>query len=252
MRLVFVTFGDGSEDIRGAAKRICKQAEAMQVFDVVHNFSQKDLEEDEMWWKAHSSFILKNRRGFGYWLWKSYVIKKTMEKLDEGDIVFFSDCGSELCLSGKKRFLEYIEMVKKHDVLGMTNGLAEKTWTKMDLADHVGALSEHLESSQIQGNSLFFKKTEKNIEILNEWVQLCTADDYRFIDDSPSTKTLNDSSFVENRHDQSILSLLLKKNKCFTIPAETSMMRFHDWDFAQHFPIHTLRNKTPSSKLPSE
>ena len=40
--------------------------------------------------------ITKNPRGYGYWLWKSYIIKKTIEKMSDDDILLYLDCGYEI------------------------------------------------------------------------------------------------------------------------------------------------------------
>ena len=38
--------------------------------------------------------ILTEKRGFGYWLWKPYFIRKTMNMVKEGDFIIYSDAGS--------------------------------------------------------------------------------------------------------------------------------------------------------------
>ena len=48
---------------------------------------------------------------------------------------------------------------------------------------------------------------------------LATAENYRFVDDSPS-RVPNAPSFKEHRHDQSILSLLLKQANVAVMPAK--------------------------------
>ena len=34
-----------------------------------------------------------HRRGFGYWKWKSYLVTNMLEKMQNGDILVYSDAG---------------------------------------------------------------------------------------------------------------------------------------------------------------
>ena len=47
-------------------------------------------------WNNHSEFILANKRGYGYWLWKPYLIMKTLEQMNDNDILVYADCGCEI------------------------------------------------------------------------------------------------------------------------------------------------------------
>ena len=51
----------------------------------------KGVKKDEIFWENHSSFIENNKKGYGYWLWKPYIIKKTLEKMKKGDILLYLD-----------------------------------------------------------------------------------------------------------------------------------------------------------------
>ena len=54
------------------------------------------------------------------------------------------------------------------------------------------------------------KKNSYSIDFLNSWINIF-ENHFNLIDDSPS-KIKNFEGFVENRHDQSVFSLLCKKN----------------------------------------
>ena len=64
--LHLVTFGD--EKFRKSVELLTKEAEESNVFSKIHAYSEKDL----------NNFILefanKNKRGFGYWIWKPFII----------------------------------------------------------------------------------------------------------------------------------------------------------------------------------
>src|SRR6266498_5640911 len=61
------------------------------LFDQVISYSPKDIELDFF---RKNRKILIQKKGNGYWLWKPYFIKKTLETLDYGDYLFYSDSGS--------------------------------------------------------------------------------------------------------------------------------------------------------------
>jgi len=40
--------------------------------------------------------ILESKRGAGYWLWKPFYIYESLNKIDDGDILFYSDSGIKI------------------------------------------------------------------------------------------------------------------------------------------------------------
>ena len=54
--------------------------------------------------------ILKNKKGAGFWIWKHQIIKQQLEKVNDGDIVVYSDAGSSLNLNAGNKFNEYIRI----------------------------------------------------------------------------------------------------------------------------------------------
>ena len=49
----------------------------MGVFHRVRVAEERMLRADKNFWPFHGEFISSNPRGFGYWVWKSYLINKT-------------------------------------------------------------------------------------------------------------------------------------------------------------------------------
>jgi hypothetical protein len=178
-----------------------------------------------------------------------------MEIANEDDIILYVDSGCELNLKGRKRFLEYIDIVKKEGCLCFENYHLEKSWTKMDLIVHIGNDNNDTNSNQLEGGIVFYKKNKENLEFINNIISISEYDNYHLLDDSPS-KILNDESFNEHRHDQSIFSCLWKKNKKFYIkPSETwfptnESVWKSDWrNKGQKYPIWAMRNRTGNSLI---
>ena len=233
---VFITFGAGGPNYIDAGKRLIKQAKSTGYFDKIILYTEKDLKNDKEFWNKHSLFISKNKRGYGYWIWKSYIIKKTMETMKDDDILLYLDCGCEI--GGSKHLLipRFFNDIKKDKIIGTLTdpGLYEKEWCKMDLLLYFDMQDSNLiHHSQHQGGAIMFYICEKTKFIVDLWYN--TSCDYHMIDDSPSIKT-NLNCFKEHRHDQAIFSLITKK---YNIYSNKSL----------HKCIYYLRNRSGFSKL---
>ena len=76
----FITFGSHSNYI-DAGNRLLAQAKSLNLFTNNILYTGDTLKNDKLFWDKHSNFVNNNKRGYGYWLWKSYLIKKTMEQI---------------------------------------------------------------------------------------------------------------------------------------------------------------------------
>jgi phage anti-repressor protein len=208
----FITFGAGGQYYE-AVDRLCRQIENTQLFHEIVKYSDKFLKESDEFWSKHSEFIEKNPRGYGYYLWKPYIIQKEMEKMKEGDILLYLDAGCEFNIHKKNRLKELFEIVKKDYIIG-SPVLIEKRFCKMDLVLHLDMFDDiYMNTPQRQGGVNLFYVCDKTRALVNLWYEI--ACEYHFIDDSPSVSP-NSDIFKEHRHDQSIFSLLTKKYNLFS------------------------------------
>lgn len=208
----FLTFGDGDKGYKDASIRLCKQAKMLNIFDFIENNNYTTLSESFK--KKHGEFILNNKRGFGYWIWKSYIIDRTMKTSKNGDIILYLDAGCELTKSKKNALIRMItDKVYIHD--STVNTIEKKApgtnyvWTKGDVIDHMKITNETiLNSLQHQAGAILFKVNDMTRMLVDEWALLC--ENHKLINDSPSVIP-NHHQHKEHRHDQSIYSLLLLK-----------------------------------------
>jgi hypothetical protein len=207
MNIKFITFGSHQQYV-DAAKRLINQAKSLNIFTECILYTAEDLMKNTDFWYQHYEFIKKNKRGYGYWLWKSYIIQKTMQNMNEGDILLYLDCGCELSSNRLEQLTQCFEIVKR-DKLMYTLTCTERDWNKMDLLVKLDMNKDiYLNVPQRQAGAILFLVCKETIQLVNEWYTL--ACDYHNIDDSPSIIP-NFPSFREHRHDQSIFSLLTKK-----------------------------------------
>ena len=235
----FLSFAAGSVGYHNTLRRICYQAATFELFDKIVGKTEAFLQADTPFWAQHSRHIQSNRRGYGYWVWKPYVVKSYMESdMAEGDVLVFADAGCTLNIHGRPRMLEYLDKVRNHEsgILSFQmNHLLEREWTKMDLIRVLGA-EPLMATGQVMSGIWLIRKCEKTMELMNRWYALCCQ--YSLIDDSPSVAP-NHPTFVEHRHDQSVWSILVKQAGSAFIHDETFFAP--DWERGIRFPILETR-----------
>ncbi|MEM9596896.1 MAG: hypothetical protein AAGD06_21680, partial [Acidobacteriota bacterium] len=151
--------------------------------------------------------ILGQKRGAGLWLWKPYILLRTLEALDDGWL-FYADAGTEF-LRSVGPVLEYAESIET-DVLWLGEGFRERQYTKRDAfrlldADRPGIT----DSPQRFASHLLLRRGEGSLRLLRQ--ALAAATDPRILTDRPNELGQpNYPDFVAHRHDQSILSVLGK------------------------------------------
>jgi hypothetical protein len=87
-------------------------------------------------------------------------------------------------------------------------------WSKGDAFHLIGVdMDDNSFPYQIWSGFACFRKSEISLKIVDEWLFHCQ--DERVITDNDNIFKQNHSIFRENRYDQTVLSLVLKKNKIF-------------------------------------
>ena len=160
--------------------------------------------------KEKNKDILSKKRGNGYWLWKPYFILKTLkEKLNDGDYIIYTDAGI-LYMNSTYLIIDFLEK-QKAEMWMVRLDYIEKQYTKRDAFILLGAdLPFYTDTNQYMAGIQIYKKSKFTEKFLEE--VLYYSQDKRIISDEPNTLGLkNYKEFVDNRHDQSVLSILIKK-----------------------------------------
>lgn len=243
MKTIFISFADSR--MTPTLKRIKQQAKSMGVFDEIIVINEKHL--DDKFRKQHKDRLQFDSRGYGYWIWKPYIIKQTMDKMDEGDCLIYVDAGCHLNSKGRKRLLEYFQSVSESELkvggFQLQGSQNEKFWTKMDLLYYfkVHDNIDIINSGQIASGHVILAKCEKSVKFVEEWLNI--SENLQLIDDSPS-QLPNFSEFREHRHDQSIFSLLCKTKGAVIFPGnECYVPQDNAWHTLIDYPIWDKRDK---------
>lgn len=176
--------------------------------DKVKAFREADLKATPFY-ERHKR-LLKRRRGAGYWIWKPYLILKTMKKAKENDLIVYSDAGMEVIRPLKPLF----DLCRQHGgrMLFQTHKLLNRAWTKRDCFVLMNCDSaKYWDAQQLMGSFCLFVNNRQNRRFVKEWLSYCCSE--RVVSDAPNRCGLpNFPEFRDHRHDQSVLSLLAVKH----------------------------------------
>jgi hypothetical protein len=210
-------------------------------FNEIINVSPEDIEEDFI---KENQDIFNSSRGYGYWIWKSYFIRRVLEYINEGDILFYIDSGNEIINDPQSLF----NLLQNQDIIlfknrdGNPSGDVWKnsTWTKADCFNLMECNSEiYKNGDQVDGSYILLKKTSQSIQFIDEYLKYSC--DKNIITDLPNITGDNESNFIEHRHDQSILSLLAIKHNIETCESPSESSNHIKKDYPQIF-NHFRRN----------
>ena len=207
MSVHLITYG--SNKFVNSKKRMMVMGMKCGWFNSVKTYGPNDLTSD---FKSKYSDILKYKRLGGYGIFKYNIIKQRLDEIKDGDYLVYLDAGCTINRNGHNRFKQYLDILKdnKYGIISFIyNHHFEREWTtkelfnyfKIDLNDRIAT------SGQILSGILIMKKCSHTYKIIEECHKVIETDKYLITDKYNSNQNI---FFNENRHDQSILSLIRK------------------------------------------
>jgi hypothetical protein len=159
-------------------------------------------------------YAVKNPRGFGYWIWKPALLLRELELLQDEEGLAWIDCGCTLNLNGaeaRNTWLRYeSEARSEHFKFFRLVNHRHGAWTKSDAMDALDPSREYFERSLYAATAFFLSNDATSRDFLREWLYYATIDGGQLVDDSSSCHE-EAPNFIEHRHDQSIMSLILER-----------------------------------------
>jgi len=250
-----------SPDLNLSVNRFKNQAKLLNFYENIKVYGSKDLPEKIKLRIKSFNYPVKKMRLYGYACWKPYIIKKYFDELPNEAILQYSDIGCHFNYKGIDRLKDYIELCKKENALVFQYRIPdwykkyenfkfqeyfEYEYTKAETLNYMGVEKDLkiINSQQIWSGCFFIKKNDFGEKILSEWLSLSGVDD--IISDNTS-KIDNHKNFKEHRHDQSIFSIICKKNNIFSLSAsECEWAEYQNerlWNHLDKFPILAKRDK---------
>ena len=178
--------------------------------DRVIEYSDIDIQADTEFY-SNNKKILSVKKGNGYWLWKPYIIYKTLQRLKDDDVLIYSDVDT-IFLDSVSPLIEIMNKHKK-DMLVFDSPNKEYQYTKYNLCEDLGLTDKSIITSRQRYASYnLWRKTDTSLSFAKHWLHHC-GNEVFISDDNTSYTPGYIEHYVEHKHDQSIFSLLTKKNK---------------------------------------
>jgi len=212
----------GNDVFAKSKRRIENQATSLRWFDKIKLYGPKHLDSN---FKKNFKQILDFPKGGGYYIWKPYIIKKHLNNMNDGDILIYMDAGCSINPNGSERFKEYIYILKNSEegcISFQMPHLLEICWTVKEVFAYFNINNDDLnitESGQIMATVRMFKKNANTMNIVSAWLNTLYQNPLLFTD--YYNKNNQNKYLVENRYDQSIISILSKLYKTIILQDET-------------------------------
>ena len=182
--------------------------------------------------------------------------------MEKESIAHYMDIGFHINKTSSNRFYEYLELLNQNNrwllafqYKPMEGKMYSKfrfpereefKYTKADLFYYYQRLEDKkiTHTPQFSAGNFFIKKNEKTKQFIYKWLE---AFEKRFdlIDDTPS-KIKNFTNFIENRHDQSVFSILCKINSVESLSAYefdwAEKENKRTWEHIHNFPFFARRD----------
>ena len=222
-KIHFITFGN--ERFKNSKKRICKEAKRSGWFDSITEYSPENINHD---FKNKHQNILCQHQGAGFWIWKYDIIKQKLNQINDNDIIIYLDAGCTINIKAKKRFDEYINLLNNNQegIISFqmcTDPVPEYKWTINEIFDffEIKKNSDIYNSNQYMGTVLIMKKNDHLQLILDKCNEILNHNNLVITNQFVEKNKLENNLFKDNRHDQSILSVVRKKYGSVVLPDET-------------------------------
>lgn len=173
--------------------------------------------------ESHSPIVPSSDRGYGYMAWKPAVILEAFKTVEDGRYIFYADVGctfNVLTQEATDRFRWYKEQARQSSThvypVGRLSHLEykfskNKTIAAMGMLGHEG-----LKTGQIVSGIFMIYVSPASKAFVSEWLYWCQFGNYSLVSSLVGHEV---PDFKSHRHDQSILSLLLKNRSGAILPS---------------------------------
>ena len=167
-----------------------------QAFDVMIPYKPNSI--DPEYYQAHKE-ILSLSRGTGYWLWKPYIIEKTLAMMPENDVLFYVDNSAIF----RKKLPELLKLIEKEDIVLFSTDHTNRVYMKRAVIDKIMDGDQSIRNkTQLEGNFILLRNNAMVRNFAHQWLKYC--EDPLLLTDIPN--------FKEHHHDQAVLTAVYYKN----------------------------------------
>jgi hypothetical protein len=241
----FVSFAGGHLRWKFARIRISRQVKASKCFDKIEIYSEKKLRKIIS--PEIAKFISANSLGYGLWIWKPIIILDFLENNPKCESILYLDAGCDFNDSNLslKKWNEYLNFLKKSDAVFFQTTYLEESYTKKELVKAVKNEVSDLKTGQFHA-AAFLMNRKYAIDFCEKWLEYMSVDEFKLLTKEGSRKELDFyESYIDYRYDQSIFSLMVKREQNVKILQANLELDFAPyWTDGLEFPILTSRNRS--------
>lgn len=242
-----LAFADGSPRWRRAAKRFTLQANRSGWFTQVTVCDASTLTAlDPDFFRRRRELFAAHGPGFGYYCWKPFLLSRYLSLPGlRADRVAYLDVGFHLNVrqTTTARWRQHEQLVDERGLLALhMPGLPEDEWTKPSVLGHFGLDDAQRSSAQILGGLVVLANDDRGRRVAREWEEHASLDGGILLRD-PTDASEAGSRLRAHRHDQSVLSCLLKSHRLPSEPDETFYAPRWETDGADS-PFWAMRNRS--------
>lgn len=175
--------------------------------DFIYNYRRPHLDAEFV---KRNEDVLNKPKGAGYWLWKPYLILKTLQSVPEGSLVVYADSGFIF----RKSFEHILDQAMNHDMvllhsdeptMGVSaNKVKRDVWAYLNIDDE-----SHRQGPYIWAAFMVVRNTPASRVFIQQWLDLCQNP--KLLIETPSDLPEH-SEFQNHVHDQAILTALYNKH----------------------------------------
>ena len=243
VKVISTSFGS---KFNPAIQRLGKQIENLELGCLFGVITERNIDEDNRL-ARYKNFISENRakkytsKGFLWYTWKPWVLLRTIIDLKENEVFVYLDAGTEVPREGKNNFKILIELARNNGTFFFRNPQIIRDYTRPEVLGFFSSDTIDFDINQIAAGVLFIRNDFQTRELLREWCRLSMFNNGYLFDDE---------GYVNHRHDQSVLSIIIQKYKFHVTDYPIWFPRI---DYLSRelffYPIHTLRNSNKFSQL---
>jgi hypothetical protein len=219
----------GTVEYEKTLNRLKQEADASGLFQSFEICRTKDLDAGFV---DRFRDVLERKRGGGYWIWKVPLIQQHLKRLKYGDILVYLDGGDSVNKNGADRFWWYVEQMQRTNTSILTFQMGhhkELKWTSdaifkyFNITPKTSLWDKVANTGQYIASMLIMRKTPQLESIMAMYNQTLYDDPYLFTDSYNKATKAKRGNFGDNRHDQSVFSVIRKlfPNDTFVLPDET-------------------------------
>ena len=237
--LYLISYADGSE-VFFRNRNILAYSALNRGVDFIYNYRRSHIEPDFI----KNNPILNEPVGAGMWLWKPYLILKTLENIPEGSLLLYADSG----LLIRKPIREFIDNEfsdpGKPIMLFAYDPEMYRFAGSYASGDTFYALNCHNDKCRyghhVWAGIVVVKNNSKSRKFIKDWLDAASDADLLT---GTNLKMPNYPEFLHHQHDEGILSVLASRDSELVQFVKT------DKSFIEHFYTHRRKSGNQNMSL---